>query len=182
MKEKKLILSATEYALLGFLYKKPVHGYELHKQITDPESVGMIWGLKLSNMYAQLDKLEHKGLIKGKLLANEQRPARMEYSLTTTGKSLIDRWLFEPVKHPRDFRHEFMVKLYFLQQYQPDRLEVLLETQLSECERWQVNSTEKAATITETGSFQAVIYQFRISQIQSMTDWLIWLKSQILSS
>jgi hypothetical protein len=50
-----------------------------------------------------------------------------------------------------------------------------------ECERWQVNSTEKAATITETGSFQAVIYQFRISQIQSMTDAHM-LKSQILSS
>lgn len=179
MKEKSFNLSATEYALLGFLYSKPVHGYELHKQITDPDSVGMIWGLKLSNMYAQLDKLDRMGLITGKLLANEQRPARMEYSLTSTGKTLFDRWLFEPVKHPRDFRHEFMVKLYFLQQYHSERLEVLLDTQLLECEHWQENSKEKAATNIETGSFQAVIYQFRISQIQSMTDWLKWLKSQI---
>lgn len=139
----------------------------------------MIWGLKLSNMYAQLDKLDRMGLITGKLLANDQRPARMEYSLTTTGKSLFDRWLFEPVQHPRDFRHEYMVKMYFLQQYHPERLEVLLDTQLLECERWQKNSKEKTASLTKTGSFQAAIYQFRISQIQSMTDWLKWLKKQM---
>lgn len=178
MTEKKLSLSATEYALLGFLYDKPVHGYELHKRITDPDSVGMIWGLKLSNMYAQLDKLDRMGLIKGKLLANEQRPARTEYSLTVSGKSLFDRWLSAPVIHPRDFRHEFMVKLFFLQQYHSDRLEALLDTQLSECEHWQENTKEKANTYIDAGSFQSMIYQFRISQIQSMTEWLKWLKSQ----
>ncbi|MBP9041570.1 MAG: PadR family transcriptional regulator [Anaerolineaceae bacterium] len=179
MTENNFNLSATEYALLGFLYHKPVHGYELHKQITDPDSVGMIWGLKLSNMYAQLDKLDRMGLITGKLQSNEQRPARMEYALTAQGKSLFNGWLFEPVKHPREFRHEFMVKLYFLQQYQPDRVTTLLDTQLAECQRWLETTQEKMSRETGPASFQTEIYQFRISQIQSMIDWIQWLKRQI---
>ncbi len=181
MTENNFNLSATEYALLGFLYHKPIHGYELHKQITDPDSVGMIWGLKLSNMYAQLDKLERMGLIKGKLKSNEQRPARMEYSLTVKGKSLFDRWLFDPVKHPREFRHEFMVKLYFVQQYQPDRTTILLDTQLSECQHWLETTKERTTPEIEHRSFQAEIYQFRISQIQSMIDWIQWLKRQFFN-
>lgn len=179
MKSTSDSLSATEYALLGLLYSEPAHGYELHKRITDRTSIGMIWGLKLSNMYAQLDKLERMGLIKGKVFANEQRPARMEYTLTKSGKDLFDGWLFQPVPHPREIRHEFMVKVYFLSLLHPDKTAGVIETQLAACEEWEENTRDKETSLEESGSFQNIIYHFRFSQIQSMSEWLRWLKNQV---
>ncbi len=181
MSRKSNSLSSSEYALLGFLNAGPCHGYELHKRITDPDGVGMTWGVKLSNMYAQLTKLEHNGLITGKLLPGEQRPARMEYSMTSIGKELFEQWIFQLVNHPREFRQEFMVRIYFVSQYYPDQVVKVIEDQLVECERWAKATKEKETALTQPGSFQNIIYHFRFSQIQSMMDWLKWLLTQNLN-
>lgn len=178
MSRKSNSLSSSEYALLGFLFTGSCHGYELHKRITDPDGVGMIWGVKLSNMYAQLTKLEHKGLITGRLYPGDQRPARMEYSLTAAGKQLFEEWMLELVSHPREFRQEFMVRMYFLSQYHPEQKPRVIGDQLAECERWANATKEKETALTKTGSFQNIVYQFRFSQIQSMVDWLKWLSTQ----
>ena len=74
-------LLSSEYALLGFLYEKPAHGYELYKHITNPEGIGMIWGVKMANLYAQLSKLEKKQFISGTVLPGDMRPARTQFSL-----------------------------------------------------------------------------------------------------
>lgn len=100
-------LTSSEYALLGLLAAGPCHGYELHRKFADPDGIGLIWGVKISNMYAQLAKLAQRGLISGKLQENEQRPARTQYSLTPGGKQQFISWLHTPVQHPRDFRHDF---------------------------------------------------------------------------
>lgn len=178
MSRKSNSLSSIEYALLGFLFSGSCHGYELHKRITDPDGIGMIWGVKLSNMYALLTKLEHQGLITGKLLPGDQRPARMEYSLTAAGKQLFEQWMFTLVNHPREFRQEFMVRMYFLSQYHPDLKLKVISDQLAECERWANATREKETALTKTGSFQNIVHHFRLSQIQSMVDWLKWLLTQ----
>lgn len=178
MTKKSNPFPSSEFALLGFLYAGPSHGYELHKRITEADGVGMIWGLKLSNMYAQLDKLEQAGLISGKIQSNEQRPARVEFSLTDTGIALFEQWLVKLVNHPRDFRQEFMVRTYFLAQYMPQRTEEVFQNQLAECERWENTTKDRKNALSEPGSFESVVYQFRVSQIQSMVGWLKWLLTQ----
>ena len=178
MNSKNLTLNASEYALLGFLAAGPSHGYELHRKLTGPEGAGMIWGIKISNMYAQLEKLERRGLISGRLLENEQRPARTEYSLTATGRNLFHHWLHQPVQHPRDFRHEFFLQLYFVSQYEPDALDSLMDNQLELCRVWQQNLSVKKEVATSTINFTALTNSFRSSQIQSMIDWLLWIKNE----
>ena len=54
MRGKTNPFPAFEYALLGLLYREPAHGYELHKIIADPAGIGIIWGIKIANLYAQL--------------------------------------------------------------------------------------------------------------------------------
>lgn len=50
----------------------------------------MIWDVKISNLYAQLDKLAQHGLIQGSVLESEQqRPARTAFALTGEGRTLI---------------------------------------------------------------------------------------------
>lgn len=173
-------LSTSEFALLAFLMARPSHGYELHKKTTDSEGAGMIWDVKISNLYAQLDKLAQRGLIQGSVLESEQqRPARTAYALTGEGRTLIERWLHEPVETPRDFRHDFLIRVFFLSQYQPQELGALIDKQLSLCQRWLNNifGDEKPAALTD--NFADLTRHFRYSQIQSMIEWLTWLKNQV---
>jgi DNA-binding PadR family transcriptional regulator len=36
---------STEYALLGFLRRQPMHGYEIHQQLSDATGLGLVWRL-----------------------------------------------------------------------------------------------------------------------------------------
>jgi PadR family transcriptional regulator AphA len=166
---------SSEFALLGLLYAGPAHGYVLHKLITDPKGIGMIWGIKISNLYAQLEKLEAKGLISGILQPGEDRPARIQYHLTPDGDTAFLTWLSALVHHPRDFRQEFMLRYYFLQKYKPRAIQEVCLTQLSECKIWLKNAKEREKQLKESPDFYCVVYEFRTSQIKSMTDWLEWL-------
>lgn len=172
-------LPTTEYALLGFLSQGPSHGYDLHKKLTNPEGIGMIWGVKIANMYAQLGKLARKGFIRGELQENEQRPARTEYSLTPAGEKEFQRWLTRLIEHPRDFRHDFLARVYFLLRLQPEKLPGLIDAQLAIAQRWLANTTEKENALTKPATFENLTYHFRVSQIHSMVDWLVWLKERV---
>jgi DNA-binding PadR family transcriptional regulator len=139
----------------------------------------MIWGVKIANMYAQLEKLARKGLIHGEIQEHEQRPARTEYSLTPAGKDEFQRWLTRMIEHPRDFRHDFMARVYFLLRLQPEKLPALIDQQLSVTQRWLTNTLEKETALSKPATFENLTYHFRVSQIQSMVDWLTWLKDQL---
>lgn len=174
MRGKTNPFPSFEYALLGLLFEGPAHGYELHKQVSNPSPLGMIWGIKISNLYAQLTKLEKLGLIRGEVHPGEDRPARTEFHLTDAGRQEFTDWLSRLVKHPRDFRHEFMLRYYFMSRLQPTSLGELCQRQLDECALWLENSKEKQKTLEE-GSFSNAVTAFRVSQIKSMVDWLKWL-------
>jgi len=179
MTNKSEPFHTSEYALLGFLVAGPCHGYDLHKRLTDAAGIGMVWGVKIANMYAQLDKLARKRYITGTLQANDQRPARMEYSLTATGEAEFNRWLTQLVEHPRDFRHEFMTRVYFLSLYHPAQLEDLVSRQLEVCQQWLKNTVEKEDSTSQSTSFENLTIHFRLTQIQSIVEWLKWLLIQI---
>ena len=164
--------TSSEFALLGLLYETPTHGYELHKQITDTEGIGMIWGVKLSNLYAQINKLEKKGFIKGIVHAEDSRPARTEYHITESGRVIFNDWLFSTVGHPRDIRQEFMLRLYFIMKYQPEKSKYYCSQQLEECSRWLDNTNIFMKKIDQDNLYKKSVVQFRIFHIQSIIDWL----------
>lgn len=178
MKPQDTQLSTSEYALLGFLLDGPCHGYELHKKLTEANGLGMVWDVKISNMYAQLEKLACRGLINGRVQENEQRPTRTEYALTTEGVNEVNHWLHKPVDHPRDFRHDFLIRVFFISTYQPGELDWLIDQQLDICQGWQNSLGEKEKALPLAENFANLTTYFRYSQIQSMMDWLYWLKTQ----
>jgi len=164
--------TSSEFALLGFLYDKPTHGYDLHKSITDPDGIGLIWNVKMSNLYAYLDKLDKKGFIHGTMQPGDAHPTRMEYQITDEGKKAFEDWLSTIVIHPRDFRQEFMLRYYFHLKYQPDKVNDLINQQKIECNLWLVNTMTLIENVIETDQFKKSVIQFRIFQIQSMINWL----------
>jgi DNA-binding PadR family transcriptional regulator len=174
MRGKTNPFPSSEFALLGLLFSGPAHGYELHKHITDPNGIGLIWGVKIANLYAQLAKLESRGWISGTVQQEADRPARTEYHLTDEGKNAFKEWLTQKVKHPRDFRQEFMLRYYFLACHNPDLIKVVCSQQLQECQAWLKNTRLKQEKGLED-SFMRSVIEFRVSQIKSMAEWIEWL-------
>ncbi len=176
MKKKSSDLLTSEYMLLGLLDQKPTHGYELFKRINDAGDVGMIWRVRMSNLYAQLNKLERDGLITGALQPGDAHPARVQFSITPQGGALFDRWLNTVVTHPRDLRPVFLLKLFFLRQRSENKmLSDLLHSQLAECQRWQAEIEDKSASPAAGEGFNAEFLAYRRLVIRSQVDWLIWL-------
>ncbi len=164
----------VEHALLGFLREQPMHGYEIHQQLTAPTGLGLVWQVKQSHLYAILDKLEAEGFIAGSQEIHTPRPPRLVFHLTGPGRQALDDWLGRPVLHGRDFRIEFMAKLYFAQRAGPERVEQLVQAQREVCLGWQASlqAEAEAAAGPDGEGFAGLVYQYRLGQTAAMIAWL----------
>jgi PadR family transcriptional regulator, regulatory protein AphA len=45
---------SLEFILLGFLLEKPVHGYDLYRDISKINDLSEVWHIKQSQLYAPL--------------------------------------------------------------------------------------------------------------------------------
>src|SRR5689334_3826430 len=105
-----------EHALLGFLRLRPMHAYEIHQTLLRAEALGLVWHLKQSLVYLMLDRLEEADYVSVVLEPQGNRPPRKILHLTLAGRQAFEGWLIAPVAHGRDFRLEFLAKLYFASQ------------------------------------------------------------------
>lgn len=165
-----------ELALLGYLRSGPLHGYQIHQCLLQPDGPGMVWRLKQAQLYALLGKLEEAGFIQSSLQAQETRPTRRVYQLTAQGQAAYNKWLLSPVNTPRQIRQEFLIKLYFAQQEKDETVSVLVDNQLSVCQSWLDLFRDQLAT-TPVDSFMHIVCQYRLGQIQATFAWLQQLKN-----
>jgi PadR family transcriptional regulator AphA len=162
----------VEHALLGFLHQQPMHGYEIYQHLAGLAGLGLVWQVKQSHLYALLDKLEGDGYIAGRQQAQDARPPRRVFRLTRAGHQAFADWLRRPVSHGRELRLEFMAKLYFARREGPPWVRGLIGRQAAECAEWRAKLLAQAAASPGAGSFEWLVFQFRIGQVQSMLDWL----------
>lgn len=76
--------SPAEVLILGMLYTKPLHGYELNK-LLEERGVRQWANIGFSSIYYLLEKLENRGLIKTK---GAVAKARKTFSITSEGKKV----------------------------------------------------------------------------------------------
>jgi len=161
-----------EWSLLGLIHQQPMHGYELHQRLSNAEGLGLVWRLKQSQLYALLSRLEARGYLSATLESQEPRPPRKVFSLTTSGRDAFLEWVQSPVSRGRDFRMEFLAKLYFAHLEGKTTVQHLLERQREACQNWKAAQEAEADTSREAAPYQWLVYQFRIGQMQAMLDWL----------
>lgn len=161
-----------EHALLGFLKPGPLHGYQLHLQLSDPQGLGRVWRVKQARLYAWLERLEGDGLISRAVQAHEPQPRRHVYQLTRRGQSAFASWLSTPVQKPRQMRQEFQAKLFFARSEGPEAFRRLLEAQRQACQRWLESQATLAGHESGSQGFAWLVDQYRLGQIQAMLAWL----------
>jgi DNA-binding PadR family transcriptional regulator len=124
---ERLAPSGLELALLGFLREQPAHAYELFQRMEQAGTLGLVWRLKQSHLYALLARLEAAGYLAGDLVRQGTRPPKRMLTLTAKGRTAFDEWVMAPVARGRDFRQEFLAKLYFAASEAPDAVHELVE-------------------------------------------------------
>ena len=162
----------TEYALLGFLRRQPIHGYEIFQQLSAANGLGLVWYLKQSRLYALLAKLEQSGFVTTTMEPQENRPARKVFSLTSQGREAYLHWVQSPVERGRRLRLDFLAKLYFSMQEGPETARGLIAVQTAACQHWLAEQQSQLETLTDEEAFNRLVHEFRLSQTRAMLDWL----------
>ena len=116
-----------EFALLGFLNYSPMTGYEL-KQNMDG-STSHFWTAKLSQIYTTLKSLEEKGWVRSSIQAQAERPDKRVYTITSEGKSSLQKWLSEPLTGLTPHKNALLLKLFFAAQTDRETILALLRLQ-----------------------------------------------------
>ena len=178
------ISEPAEYAILGLLEHRPMHGYEMFQQFENG-TLGQIVHLEMSQMYAFLKKLERLRYIEAQLEPQGTRPPRKVFHLTALGRDTFLRWLTEPVERPREIRLLFLIKLYFVQRIIPQQSAHLVNQQIAACLRFLEHLESQHPTDPETGDmafFDHVVLRSRIYQTHALLDWLHELQHELVET
>lgn len=161
-----------EHALLGLLVRRPMHAYEMHQTLQDARALGLVWHLKQSQLYALLARLEEAGYLTGATEPQGTRPPRKVLHLTLDGRAAFAAWVSTPVAHGRDFRQEFLAKLFFAQEDDPALVATLIQRQREVCGKWLADLADQHDALDAEQPYEALVLRFRISQIDAILAWL----------
>jgi DNA-binding PadR family transcriptional regulator len=118
---------SVKHAVLGILAEKDLHGYELKSSFD--EKVGDFWSLNYGQIYSTLDRLEKEDLVTHDRQAQDKRPDKKIYSITSKGRKELAGWLATPVNKVRALRDDFFIKLLFINKSGLSSLLALIEKQ-----------------------------------------------------
>ena len=160
---------SIEYSVLGLLYDRPLHGYELFREYSDRAGLAVVWKVKRSRFYAILARLKRLGLIEMEVREQVNHPPRKVFRLTPPGLAAFRAWMAEPVSDSRSFRVGFPARFYFAHRIDPAFARRLVREQTEACRRWL---EEKEAKASAARGFDALVLRFRAGQLRAMSEWL----------
>lgn len=100
-------------------------------------------------------------------------PRKAVYTVTDAGNATFERWLRRPVTRIREVRHDFMVKLYFALQEDPQLARDLLRRQIDVLREY-IEEAERAehAHDAPPSDFDAIALASRTAAGHSTLQWL----------
>ncbi len=171
MSRLKTDLSLGEYAILGVLRERSMHGYEIARRFTADLDLGLVLPIDMSNVYAMLKDLHELGLIEGRRETVGLRPPRTVYQLTEEAEALFLHWLEEPVGRLREVRSDLLTKLYFCRAIGDRCTATLLDAQIERSSAYLERLTrlaEEAAPV----SFERLVRDSKIGAARATVAWL----------
>ncbi len=164
-------LSLGEYAVLGVLRERPMHGYEIARRFAADLDLGLVLPMDMSTVYAILKELHEQDLIDGRRETVGLRPPRTVYQLTSAAEEQFLRWLEEPVGRLREVRADLLVKLYFCGTIGVLCTRLLLDAQI-EVSNVYLRRVENLAAVAPPGSFEELVRHSKASAARVTIAWL----------
>jgi DNA-binding PadR family transcriptional regulator len=162
---------SPEMALLGLLYERPGHGYDLHRKVNT--DLGQVWHLSQSQAYAILKRLETRGDILVEEIHQEKLPPRQLLHMTPVGRRRFLDWLDAPSGGSvRAIRMEFITRLYFLHLYLPEKISQAFDLQKTEAEKHVQRLEKTLAELPEEQIYNRMSLGMRLKQLRAVLEWL----------
>ena len=130
-----------ELAVLGLLKDRPMHGYQLSRELGD--SLGGLWRVSYGSLYPTLRRLERDGAIESE--AGDERGARRKkvYRITPRGEDLFLELLQETPQDTQAEDARFRMRFAFFRYLPP-------ETRIRLLERRRQALQDRLGTIAES--------------------------------
>jgi len=164
-------LTAAEYAILGVLRERPMHGYEIARRFAADLDLGLVLPLDMSSVYALLKDLHEQDLIEGQRQVVGLRPPRPVFHLLPEAERLFLQWIEEPVGRLREVRSDLLLKLYFCRTIGTACTARLLDAQL-EASRGYLERVERFTAESPSGSFERLVRDSKIGPARATVAWL----------
>jgi len=116
--------------ILGLLYEKPRHAYEVYAAFQDLIGEKQGWDVKPAQVYTTLERLQGSGMVSSEPFTDTTGNKTVIYSITTTGQQALLDWLSTPALSSY-LRSEFYAKLVLELAVQPEEAYDLISLQRS---------------------------------------------------
>ena len=100
---------SVKYSLLALLYQRPMHGYELGKQLH--LAVNADWDVKPGQIASTLARLNEAGLVAYEVVETSDAPDRKVYAITDAGIEELRQWYLTPEVREYRLGDTFYIKL-----------------------------------------------------------------------
>ncbi|MER7009487.1 hypothetical protein ABT297_41460 [Dactylosporangium sp. NPDC000555] len=108
-------LSLAEWIVLTLVDEAPAHGFAISALTAEDGDIGRVWHVPRPIVYRAADRLTTAGLlVVAETQAGHRGPQRSILTVTPEGAGAVAGWLNRPVRHVRELRSEFLVKLALL--------------------------------------------------------------------
>ncbi len=162
---------APQYAVMGFLYFEPLHGYELHRRLET--NLREVWRIPQNQAYNLLKRLEREGLVESSRQDQPPLPPRSLFQLTPLGRQQFEAWLYSPSPcSVRALRIEFLTRMFFACQISEDLPVHLMQEQETAIRAALEKLEQRMAAIPEQQVFNRLSLDLRIRQLAMLSQWL----------
>ena len=166
------------HAILGFLDYQPMSGYDLKKFFD--QSVSHFWSATQSHIYKSLETLEKDGMVKSQIIAQDSKPNRKQYQITTAGKTELRRWISTPLPL-EGARQAWLIQVFFAHHLTNQEITHLFEKRidglraaLAGCQLAQKNIDEshKRIGVKRLHNLWQLTLDYGISYYKNEIKWL----------
>ena len=146
----------------------PRHGYEIMRFLES--ALKAAWRVSSSQLYNLMKRMEKEKLLESSIELQAGRPSKRVFKITEKGKGAFLAWLSSPTDHVRDFRLEFMGKLFFYHELSLKGAMELTEAQIQVLNRIQQRLFKEKKE--QSDPFNALVYDFKLETVRGHLRWL----------
>jgi PadR family transcriptional regulator AphA len=149
----------------------PTHGFAVATVFASDGDLGRVWRIPRAVVYRELGRLTEADLVEEVgVETGGPGPDRTVVRITSAGRTLLRRWLHQPVQRPRDARSALLLKLAMLYRSGGDPSPLIAAQQKVFAER--VETLRAEANVADQGDFERTLALWRLSSTQAVLDFL----------
>jgi DNA-binding PadR family transcriptional regulator len=172
-RRRPLARTLWSLAVLGLLRERPMHPYEMERQLRF-RHLDQLLGLKRGSLYHAIRELERAALIEPVETSREgRRPERTVYQVTPTGDEELTLWVRELLSTPAPEPSHFMAALAHMRKLAPQDAAEQLQQRCINLEVGIAGLQAVERTVGQLVDRAAIIeVEYRRSLVQAELAWV----------